>query len=83
MENIDFSLLNLDIIQSYENELDEFDRAKEQQDHVLEELVPKMNKDAAKLIDVYTMDDLIDSDVLASLKEEAISVLKANPDDLP
>lgn len=76
-------MLNLDIIQSYENELDEFDRAKEQQDHVLEDIVPKMNKEAAKLIDVYKMDDLIDSDVLISLKEEAISVLKTNPDDLP
>lgn len=76
-------MLNSDISQSYEKELDEFDRAKEQQEHVLEELVPKMNKEAAKLVDVYTMDELIDSDVLNSLKEEAITVLKANPDDLP
>lgn len=63
--------------------MDEFDRAKEQQDHVLEELVPKMNKDATKLIDVYSMNDLIESDVLDSLKEDAIGVLKSNPDDLP
>lgn len=74
---------SLEISQSYEKELDEFDRAKEQQDHVLEELVPKMNKEATKLIDVYSMDDLIESDVLDSLKDDAISVLKANPEDLP
>lgn len=79
-----FVKFNLEISQSYEKQLsDEFDRAKEQQDHALEELVPKMNKEATKLIDVYTMDSLIDSDILDSLKEEAINVLKANPDDLP
>lgn len=73
----------LEISQSLEKELDEFDRAKEQQDHVLEELVPKMNKEATKLTDVYSMDELIESDVLDSLKDDAINVLKANPDDLP
>lgn len=73
----------LELSQSYERELDEFDRAKEQQDHVLEELVPKMNKEATKLIDVYTMNDLIESDVLDNLKEDAINLLKSNPDDLP
>lgn len=74
---------NSEISQSYEKELDEFDRAKEQQDHVLEELVPKMNKEATKLIDVYTMDNLIESDILDSLKDDAINVLKTSPDDLP
>lgn len=73
----------LEISQSYEKELDEFDRVKEQQDHVMAELVPKMNKDATKLIEVYSMTDLIESDVLDSLKDDAINVLKANPDDLP
>lgn len=47
------------------------------------ELVPKMNKEATKLIDVYSMNDLIESDVLDGLKDDAINVLKANPDDLP
>lgn len=63
--------------------MDEFDRVKEQQDNVLGELVPKMNQEATKLIDVYTMDELIDFDVLDSLKDEAINVLKTSPDDLP
>lgn len=83
---IDFAFIKIqysELSQTYEKELDEFDRAKEQQDHVLEEIVPKMNKEATKLIDVYTMNDLIESDVLDSLKDEAINVLKASPDDLP
>lgn len=83
---IDFAFIKIqysELSQTYEKELDEFDRAKEQQDHVLEEIVPKMNKEATKLIDVYTINDLIESDVLDSLKDEAINVLKASPDDLP
>lgn len=62
---------------------DEFDRAKEQQDLVLEEVVPKMNKEATKLVDVYNLTDIIDLEILDSLNEEAISVLKASPDVLP
>lgn len=76
-------MYHLEISQNLEKELDEFDRAKEQQDNVLEELVPKMNKEATKLIDVYTMTDLIESSVLDSLKDDAINVLKTSPDDLP
>lgn len=64
-------------------EEDEFDRAKEQQDHVLEELVPKMNKEATKLVDVYNLEELIGFEVLNILNEEAINVLKCSPDDLP
>lgn len=62
---------------------DEFDRAKEQQDLVLEEVVPKLNKEATKLVDVYNLTDIIDVEILDSLNDEAISVLKASPDVLP
>lgn len=72
-----------DLNQTGAAEEDEFDRAKEQQDLVLGELVPKVNKDATKLVDVYNLADLIDMDILNSLSDEAINVLKAKPDDLP
>lgn len=72
-----------DINQSEVKEVDEFDRAKEEQDNVLEELVPKMNKEATKLVDVYNLEELIGLDVLNILDDEAIKVLKCNPDDLP
>lgn len=73
----------LDIGQSGTKQKDEFDREKEEQDHILEELVPKMNKEATKLIDVYNFKDLIDDDVLESLNEEALDVLRTNYQDLP
>lgn len=62
---------------------DEFDKAKEEQDQILEEMVPKMNKEATKLVDVYNLPELVGKDVLESLKSDAINVLKTNPDDLP
>lgn len=62
---------------------DEFDRAKEEQDMVMEEVVPKLNKEATKLVDVYNLTDIIDLEILDSLNDEAISVLKASPDVLP
>lgn len=42
-----------------------------------------MNKEATRLIDVYNLDELIGSDILDSLRDEAIKVLKSDPDDLP
>lgn len=72
----------LDLNQTDAPQEDEFDRAKEQQDLVLGELVPKMNKEATKLVDVYNLTDLIDSDTLGSLNDEAINVLKASPEAL-
>lgn len=50
---------------------------------MLEGLVPKMNKDATKLGDVYDLKEIIGLDILESVKDEAINVLKTNPDDLP
>lgn len=73
----------LDIGQSSIKQKDEFDREKEEQDHILEKLVPKMNKEATKLIDVYNLEDLIDEDVLESLNEEALDVLRTNFQDSP
>lgn len=62
-------------------EEDEFDKAKILQDRHLEEIVPKMDKAAQKLIDVYKLTDLIESETLECLNEEAVSVLKTNPED--
>lgn len=72
-----------DLNQSDDKEDDEFDQSKEQQELVLEELVPKMNKEATKLVDVYNLSELIGADILNSLKDDAINVLKSNPNDLP
>lgn len=49
----------------------------------MEEVVPKLNKEATKLVDVYNLTDIIDLEILDSLNDEAISVLKASPDVLP
>lgn len=81
--NRSITFISIELNQSDVKKEDEFDLVKEQQDHVLEEMVPKMNKEATKLSDVYTISDLIDIEVLDSLKADAITVLKANPDDLP
>lgn len=78
-----YSYANADLNQTGAPQEDEFDRAKEQQDLVLEELVPKMNKDATKLVDVYNLAEIIDLDTLESLNEEAINVLKSSPEVLP
>lgn len=40
-----------------------------------------MNKEAKKLIDVYKLNDLIDSEALDCLNEEAMSVLKTSAED--
>lgn len=80
---INITFLKLDIGQSGSKQKDEFDREKEEQDHILKELVPKMNKEATKLIDVYNFKDLIDDDVWESLNEEALDVLRTNFQDLP
>lgn len=69
--------------QSLVEQKDEFDEAKEQQDQILAGMVPTMNKEATKLVDVYRIPDLIERDILDSLNDEAISVLKADPTDLP
>lgn len=60
---------------------DEFDKAKVQQDQHLEEIVPRMNKDAKRLVDVYKLTDLIEPDALDCLDEEVINVLKTSAED--
>lgn len=42
-----------------------------------------MNKEATRLVDVYNLEELIGADILEILKDEAINVLKTDPDDLP
>lgn len=62
---------------------DEFDKVKTEQDQILEDMVPKMNKEATKLVDVYRLTDLIGEEILDSLRDDAIKVLKASPADSP
>lgn len=62
-------------------EEDEFDKSKILQDQHLEEIVPKMNKDAKKLVDVYKLTDLIEPEALDSLENEAVEVLKTGAED--
>lgn len=62
---------------------DKFDVSKIEQDQQLEQMVPKMNKEATKLIDVYRIDELIESDVLNSLDGDAVKLLKTPMKDLP
>lgn len=68
--------------QNVESE-DKFDLSKIEQDQQLEEMLPKMNKDAGKLQDVYKINELIESDVLKSLDGDAIKLLKTPMKDLP
>lgn len=46
-------------------------------------MVPKMNKEATKLQDVYKINDLLEADVLKSLDEDAVKLLKTPMKDLP
>lgn len=77
------TFVKLDISQNGTKMEDAFDKAKEQQDQILEEMIPKMNKEASRLVDVYNLEELIGLDILDSLKEDALNVLKANPEELP
>lgn len=60
---------------------DEFDKSKIQQDQHLEDIVPRMNKDAKKLVDVYKLTDLIEPEALDSIDEEAVNVLKTSAEE--
>lgn len=60
---------------------DEFDKAKIQQDQHLEEIIPRMNKEAKKLVDVYKLTDLIEPEALDCLDDEAVNVLKTSGED--
>lgn len=62
---------------------DDFDKSKIQQDHILEEMVPKMNKEATKLIDVYKIEDLVGKEAVDLLDADAVKVLKTGIEDLP
>lgn len=46
-------------------------------------MIPKMNKEATKLVDVYNIEELVGVEILESLKEEALNILKTDPDELP
>lgn len=62
---------------------DKFDLSKIEQDQQLEEMVPKMNKEAAKIGDVYKIEDLLEPQVLNSLDADAVKLLKTPAKDLP
>lgn len=55
---------------------DEFDKAKIQQDQILQEMVPPINKEATKLTEVYSISKIIEPEILNNLNEEAINLLK-------
>lgn len=46
-------------------------------------MMPRMNKEATKLVEVYKLSELIEANVLASLNDEALRVLKSTRDDMP
>lgn len=46
-------------------------------------MVPRMNKEATKLADVYKIEELIEKEALDSLDADAVRVLKTNVEDLP
>lgn len=46
-------------------------------------MVPKMNKEATKVPDVYKIDALIEPDVLKSMDLDAVKLLKTPMKDLP
>lgn len=62
---------------------DKFDLSKIEQDQQLEEMVPKMNKEAAKVGDVYKIEELLEPQVLNSLDADAVKLLKTPAKDLP
>lgn len=62
---------------------DKFNASKIEQDQQLEQMIPKMNKQATKLVDVYRIDELIEPNVLNSLDEAAVKLLKTPMKDLP
>lgn len=68
---------------SLANGEDEFDKAKIQQDRILEEMVPPVNKEAAKLTEVYNIPQIIEPEILNDLDEEALNLLKRPINELP
>ena len=62
---------------------DEFDKSKILQDQLLEDMIPKMNKEATKLHEVYCITDLIEPAILEKLETDAVKVLKTNSEDIP
>lgn len=77
------SIHHTEINNQTEDAEDKFDLAKIEQDQQLEDMVPKMNKEATKLQDVYKINDLLEADVLKSLDEDAVKLLKTPMKDLP
>lgn len=76
-----YNVCELDFSQLGNEHQDEFDKTKQQQEQILEEIVPKINMEAIKLGDVYSLENLIELEVVNCLKEEAINVLKTSPHD--
>lgn len=76
-------LIHTEISTQKEESEDKFDLSKIEQDQQLEQMVPKINKGATKLFDVYKIHELIEPDVLNSLDDDAVKLLKTPMKDLP
>lgn len=79
----DICVVFSEIINAGEQFEDDFDKSKIQQDHILEEMVPRMNKEATKLVDVYRIEDLVGREALDLLDADTVKVLKTNIEDIP
>lgn len=58
---------------------DEFDKKRLMGELFLESRIPKVNKNATTMLEVYQLEDLIDPSLLNRMDEEALAVL--NIDD--
>lgn len=72
----------IEFTQSLEKE-DEFDKEKIEQDRIMEEMMPQMNKEAVKLNEVYKIADIIEPKILDSLNDDAVKLLKMSADEMP
>lgn len=54
---------------------DEFDKKRMMGELFLESRLPKVNKTATKLSEIYQLDDLIDMSLFNRMDEEALAVL--------
>lgn len=54
---------------------DEFDKKRMMGELFLESRLPKVNKNATKISDIYQLEDLVDMSLLSRMDEEALAVL--------
>lgn len=72
-----------DTLPSAVPEKDEFDHGTAEREEQQKAMLPKFNASATKLGDVYTLTDLISSDLLDRLESDALEVIKCTREELP